>query len=224
MGDYAHTLTVRYAETDSQGVVFNSHYQALCDAVFDLWVRDRMGKAWQKEVGVHFSMVVASRFQYRSPAVFLDELTIRGEVTRWGRTSFEVSWLGDVPGEREGDPQRRIFEGVMTYVCVDEPSGADQRGGVPAVLEITTPRLGIVRFHGQNRSGWRRGSSVHERFNYLYSPGELQRWVRPMLELSRSVGSSGQVHAVFNNCVRNYAVLNAKGLSVALEESAAEGR
>ena len=119
MGDYAHTLTVRYAETDSQGVVFNSHYQALCDAVFDLWVRDKMGRAWQKEVGVHFSMVVASRFQYRSPAVFLDELTIRGEVTRWGRTSFEISWLGDVPGEREGDPQRRIFEGVMTYVCVD---------------------------------------------------------------------------------------------------------
>ena len=119
MGDYAHTLTVRYAETDSQGVVFNSHYQALCDAVFDLWVRDRMGKAWQKEVGVNFSMVVASRFQYRSPAVFLDELTIRGEVTRWGRTSFEVSWLGDVRGEREGEPQRRVFEGVMTYVCVD---------------------------------------------------------------------------------------------------------
>ena len=119
MGDYAHTLTVRYAETDSQGVVFNSHYQALCDAVFDLWVRDRMGKAWQKEEGVNFSMEVASRFQYRSPAVFLDELTIRGEVTRWGRTSFEVSWLGDVRGEREGEPQRRVFEGVMTYVCVD---------------------------------------------------------------------------------------------------------
>jgi hypothetical protein len=28
------------------------------------------------------------------------------------------------------------------------------------------------------------------------------------------------VHAVFNNCVRNYAVLNAKDLAVLLEETA----
>ena len=74
-------------------------------------LEDKLGKA--------IEVTRTALEQYRSPAVFLDELTIRGEVTRWGRTSFEVSWLGDVPGEREGDPQRRIFEGVMAYVCVD---------------------------------------------------------------------------------------------------------
>ena len=49
--DYSHTVTVRYSECDAQGVVFNAHYQSLCDAVMDLWVRDRMGKPWQNQEG-----------------------------------------------------------------------------------------------------------------------------------------------------------------------------
>ena len=116
--DYSHTLTVRYSETDGQGVVFNSHYQAFCDAVLDLWARDRMGKAWQTTVGTDFSMVVQSRFHYSGPATFLDELTIHGWITRWGRTSFEIEYRGEVA--REGSGEDEIFTGVMTYVCIDE--------------------------------------------------------------------------------------------------------
>ena len=127
--DYSHTLTVRYSETDGQGVVFNSHYQAFCDAVLDLWARDRMGKAWQTTVGTDFSMVVQSRFHYSGPATFLDELTIHGWITRWGRTSFEIEYRGEVAREGSGEDGRRgrgrdvideIFTGVMTYVCIDE--------------------------------------------------------------------------------------------------------
>lgn len=40
---YSHTLVIRYSECDQQGVVFNAHYQAMCDCVMDLWLRDRMG-------------------------------------------------------------------------------------------------------------------------------------------------------------------------------------
>ena len=122
--DYSHTLTIRYSETDGQGVVFNSHYQAFCDAVLDLWARDRMGKAWQTSIGTLFSMVVSSRFSYVSPACFLDELRIHGRITRWGRTSFEVEYRGEVAedGDHRGDGARvaEIFTGVMTYVCIDE--------------------------------------------------------------------------------------------------------
>ena len=112
---YSHTLVIRYSECDQQGVVFNAHYQAMCDCVMDLWLRDRMGLAWVNDVvtnGGGFSMVVASEFKYISPAKFLDDLTISGEVLRWGTTSFEVGYVGEVHS-------RRCFEGKLTYVAVD---------------------------------------------------------------------------------------------------------
>ena len=114
---FSHVLVVRYAECDAQGVVFNAHYQALCDAVFDLWVLARLGREWQRSIGADFSMVVSSAFQYRSPARFLDAIRIEGEVTRWGRTSFEVTWTGEIDDDPSGP--RRVFDGVMRYVCVD---------------------------------------------------------------------------------------------------------
>ena len=83
-------------------------------------------------------------------------------------------------------------------------------------MEVTTPALAVVRFHGHNVGGWqKRGASVHERFDYLYSPEELSAWREPVRRLSREAEA---VHAVFNNCVQNFAVLGAKGLSVILEK------
>jgi len=104
----------------------------------------------------------------------------------------------------------------FTYVCVDEPDA--RVGGVAPVVAITKPRVAIVRFHGQNLTGWeKRGASVTERFNYLYTPAELRVWAERVKHLSERAES---VHAVFNNCVRNYAVLNAKDLAVLLEQAA----
>jgi uncharacterized protein YecE (DUF72 family) len=103
----------------------------------------------------------------------------------------------------------------FSYVCVDEPPS--KVGGVAPIVAVTAPRLAIVRFHGQNLAGWeKRGASVMERFNYLYTPRELGAWVERVKQLSKEADS---VHAVFNNCVRNYAVLNAKDLAVLLDES-----
>jgi uncharacterized protein YecE (DUF72 family) len=100
----------------------------------------------------------------------------------------------------------------LSYVCVDEPDV--KGGGVPPLLEVTRPALAIMRFHGHNVSGWqKRGASVHERFDYLYTSAELSAWVEPVRRLA---SEASEVHAVFNNCVRNYAVLNAKGLAALL--------
>lgn len=109
--------------------------------------------------------------------------------------------------------QPRVFERLreleMSYVCVDEP-------GLPAVVAVTNPHLSLVRFHGHNRAGWqKKAASVHERFDYLYDPGELAAWVAPIRELARE---TAEVHVVFNNCVRNYAVLGAKDLAVLVED------
>ena len=97
----------------------------------------------------------------------------------------------------------------LAYVVVDEPDV--ERGGVPPISFVTSPRLAVVRFHGQNRQAWAKpGASVAERFNYLYAPSELEHWSERVRRLS---DEAEEVHAVFNNCVRNFAILNAKGLA-----------
>ncbi len=115
------------------------------------------------------------------------------------------SWL-------EASRRERVFDLLtchgLAYVCVDEPDVLG--GGVPPVVQATRPDLAIVRFHGHNVQGWRRGASVQERFHYLYAPEELRAWAQPVKSLA---DASSEVHAVFNNCVRDFAVLNAKGLA-----------
>ena len=99
----------------------------------------------------------------------------------------------------------------FSYVIVDEPRV--QGGGVPPDVLVTQPELAIFRFHGQNVAGWQRGASVEHRFNYLYSASELQRWTEPV---KRVAGQARRVHVVFNNCVRDFAIVNAKGLGALL--------
>ena len=146
---------------------------------------------------------------------------LEGVADRWGTLPLSVkfrhkSWL-------EPSRQDRVFallgELGMSYVCVDQPPS--RTGGLPAVVRVTNPRLAVVRFHGQNRAGWdRKGASVVERFDYLYRADELRAWVAP---LKRLASEAEKVHAVFNNCVRNYAVLNAKDLAVLVAEAEAQG-
>jgi uncharacterized protein YecE (DUF72 family) len=110
-----------------------------------------------------------------------------------------------------------LLRGVgASYVCVDQPPS--EVGGLAPITAVTAERLAVVRFHGQNLAGWsKKGASVIERFNYLYSPSELTAWIEP---LRRLADQAETVHAVFNNCVRNYAVLNAKNLAVLLSREA----
>jgi uncharacterized protein YecE (DUF72 family) len=118
------------------------------------------------------------------------------------------SWLLPERRERAFDLLRSV---AMSYVVVDEPR-------LPAVFAVTEPSLAVVRFHGHNRSGWaKKGASVIERFDYLYEPDELSAWVAPVRKLG---GEAREVHAVFNNCVRNYAVLGAKDLAALVASDA----
>ena len=79
---------------------------------------------------------------------------------------------------------------------------------------LSSPHVGLRSW--QNRQAWAKpGASVEERFNYLYGPSELKSWTERMRRL---MGEAEDVHAVFNNCVRNFAILNAKGLAALLEQ------
>lgn len=132
---------------------------------------------------------------------------------RWQQTPVSVEFRH--PSWLEAGRRDRVFDLLsanrMIYVVVDEPNV--KTGGVPPVAEVTHPDLAIVRFHGHNAAGWRSGASVWERFNYLYSPAELAAWAPKVRKLAER---AGRVQAIFNNCVRDYAVVDAKGLSALL--------
>jgi uncharacterized protein YecE (DUF72 family) len=135
---------------------------------------------------------------------------------RWDGVKLAVEFRN--PSWLEQERRERVFDLLrsarLSYVVVDEPDA--RGGGVPGVCRVTNPELSIVRFHGHNVAGWRRGASVQERFDYLYEQSELFAWAEPVRRLSKEAKT---VHAIFNNCVRNYAVLNAKGLSVLVADS-----
>lgn len=102
----------------------------------------------------------------------------------------------------------------LSWVCVDAPEATQLE---PKTLAVTNPRLAVVRFHGKNAAGWaRKGASVHERFSYLYTPEELRPWTSRLAEFAQQAQT---VHATFNNCYRDYAVLNAKGLASLLHDA-----
>ncbi len=99
----------------------------------------------------------------------------------------------------------------LSYVVVDEPQ--DYRSSTPPVVAATAP-LVLFRFHGRNAETWEKpGLSAAERFSYLYSKEELRTWVEPIRRLS---AGAEQVHALMNNCYRDYAVRNARELAALL--------
>lgn len=101
------------------------------------------------------------------------------------------------------------------YVVVDEPDV--QRAGVPPLPLVSSTELAVVRFHGQNAEAWHGPrASLAARFNYLYSHAELSAWTERLRVLA---DQCAEVHAVFTNGRRNYAILNAKGLCALLNES-----
>jgi acyl-CoA thioester hydrolase len=105
---YRHRIRIRYGEVDQQGVVFNAHYLAYCDDAVDTWLRT---------LDVHFErygwdlMLKRSVLEWQGPAGIGDVLDIDVGVARWGNTSFDVGFVGQV-GERP------VFTGTITYVGV----------------------------------------------------------------------------------------------------------
>ncbi len=87
-GPFVHTLRVRYAECDAQGVVFNAHYLAYVDiGITELWRAAFGGYEQMLERGVDV-VVAEANLRFRRPARFDDELRIEVAVTHLGNTSI----------------------------------------------------------------------------------------------------------------------------------------
>lgn len=109
---FTHSLRVRYAECDRQGVVFNAHYLAYMDtSITELW-REALG-GYQRMIdeGIDI-MVIDARLRFHRGAEFDDLLTLGVEVSRLGQTSISSDhWI------KRGDDL--LLEGTLLHVLVD---------------------------------------------------------------------------------------------------------
>jgi uncharacterized protein YecE (DUF72 family) len=121
------------------------------------------------------------------------------------------SWYDKGAWARTEDLLRELD---AVYVMVDEPQIGD--ASAPPQLSVTSKRLSIVRFHGQNRRTWyiRDATSSADRFDYLYRPAELRPWV-PVIRAAADAGVP--VRVVMNNNRSNYAVANAFDMAALLD-------
>ncbi len=127
------------------------------------------------------------------------------------------SWL---EGEHAPDVVDALRGMGVGLTIVDEPQLGS--GSVPTVLEITQPQFALVRFHGRNYERWyARGKTSAERFDYLYSQDELKDWLPNVRRLAEGAEI---LHLLFNNNAEDYAIQNARQLSLMLRESLAEHR
>lgn len=127
------------------------------------------------------------------------------EVASDFRIAVEVrnsSWLAEGNRDKFLDLLREFN---IAYVVVDEP---ELDWTVRPELNITATWGTVVRFHGRNSEAWsRKNVSVQEKFKYLYKESELIPWKNSLYSISSQIGT---VYAMFNNCFRNNAVVNAE--------------
>ncbi|MBN9166806.1 MAG: hypothetical protein BGO98_14515 [Myxococcales bacterium 68-20] len=127
-----------------------------------------------------------------------------------------ATWMN----ERHQDRTLALLrEGDLVYTCVDEPQGF--ASSIPPIA-VATSDIALVRFHGRSAARWkRRTESASERFRYLYTTDELREWVPPIQRLADEAAS---VHVLMNNCYSDYAVRNAREMTVLLEQHVARPR
>jgi len=101
----------------------------------------------------------------------------------------------------------------LVNVVVDGPQVGNS---VPAVWEVTSPELAIVRMHGRNHETWNKKGlkAASDRFNYDYTDNELGEIATQVAELSKAVPV---VHAVMNNNYEDQGQRNAKTLTKLLK-------
>lgn len=98
---------------------------------------------------------------------------------------------------------RLLRDHHTTFVNIDQPV----IGESVEPSAIHTASTSYVRFHGRNYDNWFREDAGQEaRYDYLYSPAELESWLVKVENLRQT---SESVYVIFNNHFRGQAVINA---------------
>lgn len=128
------TLRVRYGETDAQGVVNNANYLSYFEVGRVEWMRAAgMPYAELETRGLGF-VVVEAQVQYKRPAFFDDELTVRARIADVGRATFTFGY----EVLRDG---QTLATGETRHVCVDLENKRTRRIP-PDVLALVSETVG----------------------------------------------------------------------------------
>lgn len=109
------------------------------------------------------------------------------------------------------------LEELGVGICnVDQP--LFEKSVKPAA--VTTSAIGYVRLHGRNYQDWFREKAPRDdRYNYLYSPDELEPWIARIKEIAKKTKES---YVITNNHFRGQAVVNALEMKAVLYEERVE--
>lgn len=125
---YTEVIRVRYNECDMQNVVFNANYWMYADDAVAQFVRHAIAAETEVvpesvnfgDVGFDF-MLKTAQGTWHKGATYGDIIHAVCEVSRWGRTSFDVTVQMSVREEP-------VFDCVITYVSTTP--------GAPTPVEV----------------------------------------------------------------------------------------
>jgi uncharacterized protein YecE (DUF72 family) len=193
------------AEAREKRTLYASHLDP--DALEEAWRRFAAALAPLQEAG----RLGALLFQYppwfhpsRENRAELESLRMRMPDLRICVELRSPRW---VAGDRDRARTLALLrDHALTYVCVDAPPVSE----LPRLLEVTTPELFVMRFHGRANDTWKgRTRTAAERFRYLYAREELTAFANEIAQVAREAQES---HLLMNNCYRDYGVRNAAEL------------
>ena len=111
---FYHSLRVRFAETDLQGIVFNGNYLPYYDVAWTEYFR-AVGLTWQDLLSLGADTVLArTTMEFKAPARFDDVLEVYTRVSKIGNSSITFEFEIYVQGE-----ERLIGAASSLYVCID---------------------------------------------------------------------------------------------------------
>ncbi|MBU6493503.1 MAG: DUF72 domain-containing protein [Burkholderiales bacterium] len=193
------------------------YYKDMPAAIVDrLWEYYRAGIAPLHEAGrlgaVHFQF--APWVLYGAAA--LDHIEACMARLPGLRLSIEFRHRSWFTPEHRDKVLRFLADRGLVHTVVDEPQGFVN--SVPAIWEVTSAELAVVRMHGRNAATWNRkglGSSA-ARFNYDYSDAELAELAGKIKQLA---ARSHTVAAFFNNNYEDQGQRNGRTLMRILTRS-----
>jgi uncharacterized protein YecE (DUF72 family) len=122
------------------------------------------------------------------------------------------SWMTE---EERADTLAFLEQHGLAYVSVDSPR--TRASNVMPRIAAVTHDVAYVRFHGRNWKTWNKKTKTSgERFDWLYSPEDLEDWVKPIARLAEE---AREVYAMFNNNRFDYAPRSAQVLRGLLDEA-----
>ena len=160
-----------------------------------------------------FLLVLAPYFSpKRNRLEELDELI---EKLRPHTIAVELRHSGWVTDETRAATLDFFRQRGLAWVAVDMPKVEGSRI-MPALDEVTNPKLAYLRLHGRNKN-WLEAASAEERHTYPYNDEELSELAARIRHLA---GNAESVRVVANNHAQDFAPKTALALKRLLGEEA----